>query len=327
MTDAQKAPYALRLGRYDEGAGMVGIERERKAEIPVSAELGRLFCSSIEDGNPSYWDETFAKSTWGSLIAPPAMLFAFGQPLAWSPGTRERLPQLAILVPLPGNQIINSRHQVTYLAPLRVGSRLSIWERLDQISEEKQSHLGKGHFVTVRLIFSDESGEAIAEISNTSFRFTADQESGPAAAAVQRIEVPSSPAEDRISIPDIMFKVSKYKAALGSMVSLDQYPAHYDLEYARAIGLQAISLNTMQIMGLFARFATEWAGPDSFLIENDLHLARPAYEGLLRVSGGVISPGTVNSRDNGKLVRIRAQITDAQGARVASANLLIRAKH
>ena len=56
--------------------------------------------------------------------------------------------------------------------PVRVGDRLSVEEELLSVSELKQTRLGDGHFVETLSVFRNQDGDVVAEVRNTLFRFT-----------------------------------------------------------------------------------------------------------------------------------------------------------
>ena len=59
----------------------------RLTRDPITENDVRRFCEVVEDGNPVYWDEEFAKaSRFGRLISPPQSLFAMTFGAWWTPG-------------------------------------------------------------------------------------------------------------------------------------------------------------------------------------------------------------------------------------------------
>lgn len=68
----------MAFGSYRDALAMVGAATEpRFAGAAVSAARIQLFVSMVRDPNPSYWDEEFARQTWGGLVAPPALLMGW----------------------------------------------------------------------------------------------------------------------------------------------------------------------------------------------------------------------------------------------------------
>src|SRR5690606_32622569 len=68
-------------------APFVGVTGPRKwSARPVESAAIWNYLEAVEDANPAYWDETFARSTrFGRLIAPPHAVFALSMPAFWQP--------------------------------------------------------------------------------------------------------------------------------------------------------------------------------------------------------------------------------------------------
>jgi acyl dehydratase len=78
-------------------------------------------------------------------------------------------------VPLPGDTVVNISVDYSYLRPVRVGDRLRMVEELIDVSPEKTTRLGTGHFVTTSATFSVPAGAAADEVvatqTNVLFRY------------------------------------------------------------------------------------------------------------------------------------------------------------
>ena len=66
------------------------VQYEIGGEFPV--EQGYIFtsCSSVENGNPLFWDDATAAELTGGPIAPPTMVSVWFRPHHWSPGRTEQ---------------------------------------------------------------------------------------------------------------------------------------------------------------------------------------------------------------------------------------------
>lgn len=175
--NAFEAGLRITTGTYEEGLAMVGSAAPpRVGALDVSEALIQLFCATIEDANPSYWDRDFAFARWGGIIAPPAMLMTWVSNLFWSPGAgllgEAPLRPMVLRVPLPGSDIINSRQMADIVRPVKVGERLVAHEWLESISKEKRTHLGMGHFVTIAYDVKTLSGETVARVRNIALRYS-----------------------------------------------------------------------------------------------------------------------------------------------------------
>ena len=123
------------------------------------------WCDAIGDENPSYTDPEFAaESIHGGLVAPPTML------QAWTmPGLKGRTRLFA--EPEPGpfelldeagfTSVVATNCDQEYRRYLRPEDQLAHTAVVESISEEKQTALGSGHFVTQLLTYSDQHGDVV----------------------------------------------------------------------------------------------------------------------------------------------------------------------
>lgn len=165
--------YGLNVGTYEEGLAHVGRPSEvRFADVEVNTAMVRQFVSAIQDPNPLYWDDRLATERCGSPIAPPATLVSWLTNLRWRPDDAPPPAEaLLVAVPLPGNSMINVSSEIELFDHLRIGDRLNVVEEVESISEEKQTQVGRGHFLTVVARFRRQSGELVAEQRNVMLRF------------------------------------------------------------------------------------------------------------------------------------------------------------
>ena len=175
MSSANPKPthtHRMVFGTYEQALAMVGHEEPpRVGDIHVSEALIRLYCGISEDANPSYWSADYARQRWGGVIAPAGMLQTWCMPLCWTPERPERLLPLCISVPLPGDTLINAQQEAEFFEPIRVGDRLAMRDRVHAVSPEKQTHLGRGHFVTTKALYERRDGTFGAELTNSVFRY------------------------------------------------------------------------------------------------------------------------------------------------------------
>lgn len=143
----------------------------REAEMAVSEAFIQYYCSTVEDANPSYWLEEFARRTWGGIVAPPAMLQSWIIPLAWRPDGARKIDVLAFRVPLPGAYPVNVSTDTEFFEPVRVGDLISFGEELLAVSEERTTGVGIGHFVTTAMKFYNQHGRLLARATNVLFRY------------------------------------------------------------------------------------------------------------------------------------------------------------
>jgi acyl dehydratase len=79
---------------------------------------------------------------------------------------------LATQVPLPGDTLINVSTETEFIRPIRAGERLNVTDEVADVTPEKQTRLGKGHFITTVATFRNEKGAVVAKNTNVMFRFS-----------------------------------------------------------------------------------------------------------------------------------------------------------
>ena len=137
------------------------------ARDAVCAAMIRHWCDAMEDGNPVYTDPDYAaKSSHGALVAPPAMLNAWTM-VGLIPRDRARGggdPQGSVLGELDAagyTSVVASNSDHEYRRYLKIGDHLSGTLELVDVSAEKQTALGAGHFVTTQTTYHDQHGEEV----------------------------------------------------------------------------------------------------------------------------------------------------------------------
>lgn len=167
-----KDPFPLTFGTYQDALKLLGKQGDCTiAEFSVTWEMIKVYCSLTEDGNPSYWDKDYADKQWGGIIAPPGLLLAWCMPLQWHPEKELKPYFIALRVPLPGDTIINTATTTEFHRQLFLGDRVSVQDKLIQISEEKETRLGVGHFLTTEAEFKNQKDELVAVQTNNLFRY------------------------------------------------------------------------------------------------------------------------------------------------------------
>jgi acyl dehydratase len=128
------------------------------APDPVNVPMIRHWVDALDDRNPVYLDERAAASTrFGGIVAPPAMLQAWGMPRPRIEGIAERggapnemdfdNPIRALdAAGYVGTVATNS--ELEFVRYLRPGDRLRLASEVESISPRKTTALGQGYFVT-----------------------------------------------------------------------------------------------------------------------------------------------------------------------------------
>jgi len=164
---------------HEELKTLVGVEGPRlEALDEVCQPMIRHWCEAMQDGNPLYTDEEYAKkSKYGSIITPPTMLLTWSMPPLWPPREPPSGPLDQVLEKLDKagfTQIIITGSTQKYLQPLFPGDRVSFTYRVDSVSAEKQTALGKGHFVTTTFTYTNQKGELVGSQILTMLRYRTD---------------------------------------------------------------------------------------------------------------------------------------------------------
>ncbi|MFC1983255.1 MaoC family dehydratase N-terminal domain-containing protein [Chloroflexota bacterium] len=130
----------------------------------------RYWCEALEDGNPLYHDEEFAKKHgYGGVIAPPTMTPAFCQPPLWPPQAEMARADEKIRLDLPVGMV--QFVEFEYFSPILIGDRLRRIEKLFAVSEIKLTRRGKGRFITTQHLIYNQNETLVATRTNTTFRY------------------------------------------------------------------------------------------------------------------------------------------------------------
>ncbi len=155
---------------------MIGVALyEEQGEFPVERGYIWTTCSSVENGNPLYWDESVAEELTGGPIAPPTMLSVWFRPHHWAPGrSQPHLPlqvhfDLKEALGLP--EAVMTSNTMVFHDPVRPGDRLSTRQVLKSVSSEKTTKLGTGRFWVIDVEYHNQSGDLVGVESYTGFGY------------------------------------------------------------------------------------------------------------------------------------------------------------
>ena len=155
----------------DEHKALIGKESEPTVmPDPVNQAMARHWCEMVEDPNPIYFDEAYARATWlQDTFAPPTMLYTWRMPPVWPEQERKSPAAQLELEGCEATVAVNGVQE--YFMPLRYGDILSVTSKISAISEEKTTRLGTGHFVTTQETFRNQLGLVVGTHSFTLFRY------------------------------------------------------------------------------------------------------------------------------------------------------------
>ncbi len=195
--DTDKAAFLKRLRTY------VGREAAPPftARDAVNQAMIRHWCDAVGDANPAYTDSAFAeRSLHKGVVAPPTMMQAWIMrgflPPAQKPDTLNEL--LGLLAQAGFSSVVATNCEQEYVRYLHVGDLLTTTSVIQEVSEEKSTGLGIGHFVTYLTTFRDQHD---AVVGTMQFRILLFRPAAPAAAA--QPEAGGAPAKPRRPRPAI----------------------------------------------------------------------------------------------------------------------------
>jgi acyl dehydratase len=140
------------------------------APYAVNEAMARHWCEMVEDANPIYFDEAYARTTWlQGAFAPPAMLYTWGRPPVWPAVERVNLVDELAIEDCPMTIAVNAIQE--YFLPLRYGDTLTSTSRIASVSDEKTTRLGTGHFVTTVETFRNQLDQVVGTHTFTLFLY------------------------------------------------------------------------------------------------------------------------------------------------------------
>jgi acyl dehydratase len=315
---------------------MIGIANAPDvARDPVNAAMIRHWCDAMTDANPVYTDPDFAaKSIHGGIVAPPAMLNAWTMPgLPGRRGDDRSMNPMRALDAAGFTSVIATNSEHEYLRYLRLGDYVHGTPELVDISEEKRTALGLGHFVTSRTTYRTQSGEEVGRMFFRLLKFspgTARSTSTSMAPAATPREHPPRPPRRETTLRSAEVRegdalapcpvpITTTLIVAAAIASRDYQDVHHDRDAAIRRGTPDIFTNILTSSGLVARYVTDWAGPEALLTALRIRLGAPNYPG-----DTMVLEGRVAKADGGRVeVAIRGSnrlgdhVTGRVGLRLA----------
>jgi hypothetical protein len=155
------------------------------APDPVNQPMIRHWAAALEDHNPVYTDSAFAASSrFGGIVAPPLMLQTWTMPTPKISGIAERggSPVEGAANPLApldeagfiATLATNSEFEIVRY--LRLGEVVSSTMVIESVSDQKQTRIGPGHFITWVTTYRDQRGEVVGRQMFRILKFKPDLE-------------------------------------------------------------------------------------------------------------------------------------------------------
>jgi len=264
------------------------------APLEVNEYLIQHWCETLEDGNPLYHDEEFAKSQgYDSVVAPPAtVMTTFSMPFRWPwpPEGGEPDPHIHYtikeLLDLPVG-IINEI-EIENRAPLQVGDRVSVSQKLVSISPWRKTRVGEGHFWTMDRIYRNQRGEIVTIERMTAFGYGREEskdtaQDGSSAgwspaveeaiegektgyAAPEYVDRYWEDVNEGDELPELVLPITTTRCAYLASATRDFSPQHSNRDYAQQKSkAKDVFVNTPFNIGMISRFMTDWGGPRSIV--------------------------------------------------------------
>ncbi len=292
------------------------IGRRGEPEIArdaVNQPMIRHWCDAMEDANPAYTDAVFAaRSAYGQIVAPPAMLNAWTMPGLAGRGAGRGDPAGEVYRALDAagfSSVVATDSTHEYLRCLRLGDLVHGVGEVAEVSDEKATGLGVGHFVTTQTTYTTQHGEAIGRMRFRILKFKPGTGRAAANAAPTEptprelpVRIPPRASTLRASevklgdaIPPCAVPITATRIVAGAIASRDYQDVHHDRELARLRGSPDIFMNILTTSGIVARYASDWAGPEASFRKLAIRLGAPNYPGDVMVLRGSVS--AVNGRE------------------------------
>lgn len=145
----------------------VGVESEPiEGMDEVCKPMIRHWCEVMEDTNPLYSDEAYAKTTkYQEVIAPPMQVQVYTMNPLW-PEIEQPKSMSGVLSLLENegfSSIVATDQEQEYFAPMKLGDKISYALSVKDISPEKQTTRGPGYFVTFLYTFINQKDELVCK--------------------------------------------------------------------------------------------------------------------------------------------------------------------
>ncbi|MCU1488095.1 MAG: hypothetical protein JWN67_4841 [Actinomycetia bacterium] len=277
------------------------------ARDEVNLPMIRRWCDVMGEHNPVYTDAAWAeKSTFGGIVAPLAMLDVWDKP-GITFQRDESNPQGAALSVLDAagfTSTVAVNSDLEQDRPLRLGDWVHSTLTLEDVSPEKQTGLGTGHFVTSRIRYYVDD-EVVGSVLFRVLKFkpgTGKAPSGdaPVAAPVAPTGPTSMPRREDTrragevaaeeALPDLAIPLTATLIIGGALMTLDYFDGHHDRDMAVQRGSKDIFMNIHTALGLVQRYLGDWAGPEARWRNIKARLGASNYPGdTMVLSGNVVA--------------------------------------
>ena len=154
------------------------VQYEEVADFPVEHGYVWTTCSSVENANPLFWDDSVAADITDGPIAPPTMLSVWSRPHPWAPGRTGAKVALQTHFDLKARfdlpEAVITANTTVFYEPVRIGDVLRTHEVVRSVSEEKSTKLGTGRFWEIDVECFNQRGDLVGIDTWTGFGYRRD---------------------------------------------------------------------------------------------------------------------------------------------------------
>ena len=136
----------------------------------MEVEKGAIkkYAHAIDDHNPLYWDDEYAKnSRYGSIVAPPGF---FGWPTRWTgnmPAITKLAENLVSALRQAGyTRLLDGGIEYEFFCPVRAGDILAVLSRIIRITG-RETKSGNLVFSVIEGTYTNQSGDLVAKARQT----------------------------------------------------------------------------------------------------------------------------------------------------------------
>ncbi len=134
--------------------------------LSIEPEVVRRYLEAVQDDNPLWQDEGYARSTrWKGTVVPPHIFCSLMTIMHCSPESGV-IPLPSPSVPLPRANVLEGEETWEFFAPLRVGDVITSRVKLTDV-KVREGRLGEMFIMTYEAETVNQRGELIARSSNT----------------------------------------------------------------------------------------------------------------------------------------------------------------
>jgi uncharacterized protein len=158
----------------------------RTAQDEVNLPMIRRWCEAMGERNPLYLDpHSPATRANGGIVAPPAMLEVWTMGRFRADGSQDpaSLWGVAELDDAGFKAVVATNLEQEYLRDLRPGDLVTQHVFLEEVSDEKRTALGAGHFLNYRYEFTDQHGGLVGRMRFRILKYRAAEQPGTTASA------------------------------------------------------------------------------------------------------------------------------------------------